>query len=176
MNNHLTILDANTFAQRLKSERTKRDMQQKDMAKMLNLKRSSLSYYENGYAVPSLDKVYEIAEFFHVPIDYLVGRDELSANTLCTVGDVARILLRLCQFDCVSLQTNSDGKLYLSLDSAVLSDVLKNTIEIAESLNIRGDADEKVEKMKSEHLRISLLALDSIELSATKTRDSVKAE
>jgi len=73
MNNHLILVDAKSFGAKIKEQRIKSGKSLTEMAKLIELPKSSLSYYENGKAVPSLDKTYQIAKALHLSIDYLVG-------------------------------------------------------------------------------------------------------
>lgn len=160
MNNHLTRLDAHLFSERVRTERARKGIQQIDMANELGLPRSSLSYYESGKAVPSLDKTYELADYLNVSIDYLVGRDEACTKTISSVGDVARLILRLCEYNCVSLSYDDDGRPVLAFNDENLAAFFKNQMEIKETLtSIEIDAD-KYRRMKEENIRMCLLGLD----------------
>ena len=61
------------FAKRLKMLRISEDMYQKDLAEILNVTLSSISIWERGINYPEVEKLIEIAEFFHVSTDYLLG-------------------------------------------------------------------------------------------------------
>lgn len=47
---------------------------QKELAKIFNISESSLAYYEQGLTLPSADMLVKFADYFHVPVDYLLGR------------------------------------------------------------------------------------------------------
>lgn len=49
---------------------------QKDFAKIINVSDSSLAHYEQGISFPSIDTLIRIADYFHVNVDYLLGRSE----------------------------------------------------------------------------------------------------
>jgi transcriptional regulator with XRE-family HTH domain len=61
------------FMTRLYSLREEKDMKQKDLAAMLNIKPSAISKYEKGIAQPSIPTLIRIAEIFEVTVDYLLG-------------------------------------------------------------------------------------------------------
>ncbi|MFF0831056.1 helix-turn-helix domain-containing protein [Brevibacillus sp. NPDC003359] len=46
----------------------------KDLAQHLKLHKSSVSLYLAGKSFPTVDNLLEIADFFNVSVDYLVGR------------------------------------------------------------------------------------------------------
>lgn len=62
------------FAERLKKLREQRSLNQADLAAVLNITTSALGMYEQGQREPNLDRVQQLAEYFGVSIDYLVGR------------------------------------------------------------------------------------------------------
>ena len=62
------------FAERLKSLREDNDEKQKDIAKLLNVSSSMISFYESGIHFPRDEKLLlKIAEHFDVSMDYLMG-------------------------------------------------------------------------------------------------------
>ena len=62
------------FAERLKSLREDKDEKQKDIAKLLNVSSSMISFYESGIHFPRDEKLLlKIAEHFDVSMDYLMG-------------------------------------------------------------------------------------------------------
>jgi transcriptional regulator with XRE-family HTH domain len=58
----------------LKEERKKRKLTQEDIAKILNISRASYTLYETGKNTPTLENIKILADYYNVPIDYLVGR------------------------------------------------------------------------------------------------------
>ena len=66
------------FAQRLKSLREDNDEKQKDIAKLLNVSSSMISFYESGIHFPRDEKLLlKIAEHFDVSMDYLMGMTDI---------------------------------------------------------------------------------------------------
>ena len=62
------------FAERLKLLRTRKCVNQKELAELLNITQTQVSYYEKGKAVPPFHSLIALADYFSVSIDYLVGR------------------------------------------------------------------------------------------------------
>lgn len=60
--------------QMLKKLRTKRGMSQEETAKIFNITQKAWSNYETGNREPSIQQLIDIAEYFDLPIDILVGR------------------------------------------------------------------------------------------------------
>lgn len=62
-----------TFKKRLKQLRTEADKTQDDMAKILNIKRSTYGEYERGKIMPPIDKIEQIAMILGVQPYSLIG-------------------------------------------------------------------------------------------------------
>lgn len=68
------------FKTRLRMLRESAGLTQEDMAKALGISRTRLASYEQGQREPGLELLEEIADYFNVDMDYLIGRNE--QNTL----------------------------------------------------------------------------------------------
>lgn len=58
---------------RIKQLRQKADMTQSELARSLNVSSALISAYELGERKPSLKILTQLADFFHVSSDYLLG-------------------------------------------------------------------------------------------------------
>jgi transcriptional regulator with XRE-family HTH domain len=56
--------------------REKRGLTQEELSSKLGISRASLSHYEKNRREPDYDTLNKIADFFHITLDYLVGRTE----------------------------------------------------------------------------------------------------
>ena len=61
---------------KFKELRLAANLTQKDVAEELNVDRSTVSYWENGSAMPRAEQLPKLADLFHCTIDALFGRDE----------------------------------------------------------------------------------------------------
>lgn len=61
---------------RLKNLRKQKDLTQDELAKMINVTKSTISYYKSGSRVPTVSNLYELARALNVSFDYLMGNDE----------------------------------------------------------------------------------------------------
>lgn len=61
---------------RLKELRMEKRYNQERMAMELNVSQASISAYENGDRVLSLDMAIKVCDYFDVSLDYLAGRTE----------------------------------------------------------------------------------------------------
>lgn len=64
----------NTFSNILRQLRSEKNISTYKLADILHVSRSSISNYETGIRTPSYELLVEIANFFNVSIDYLLGR------------------------------------------------------------------------------------------------------
>ena len=65
---------------RLRALRKENKMSQEALGKLLGISKVSVSGYENGTRVPSLDILHGILDIFGVSADYLLGRE---LNVVC---------------------------------------------------------------------------------------------
>lgn len=70
------------FSKRLKELRIRAGLKQDELAKKIGISRGAISYYENGDRVPDINVLYDIAEYFNVTSDYLIGRSNNSTTDL----------------------------------------------------------------------------------------------
>lgn len=61
--------------------REKRGMTQEELSAKLGISRASLSHYEKNRREPDYETLNKIADFFHISLDYLVGRTD-EPNTI----------------------------------------------------------------------------------------------
>lgn len=59
---------------RLKELRTSQNLKQKDIAEALGISVQAYSNYENGNREPDLETLNNLANYFKVSVDYLLGR------------------------------------------------------------------------------------------------------
>jgi transcriptional regulator with XRE-family HTH domain len=70
------------FGSRLKLIRIEQNLQQKDIAKLLNMGVSTISNYETGTSSPDIEKLTRISKLLNVSTDYLLGLSELKNSNL----------------------------------------------------------------------------------------------
>lgn len=61
------------FCERLKDLRKENNLSTIQLANALGVGDSTISRWENGLRIPSIDHLYNIAIFFKVSSDYLIG-------------------------------------------------------------------------------------------------------
>ncbi|MBQ8954083.1 MAG: helix-turn-helix transcriptional regulator [Clostridia bacterium] len=73
-------MDKQEFGQRIAKLRTNRALSQQQLAQMLGVKRSVISYYESGDRLPSFDVLIMMSRVFSVSTDYLLKGQEKTRN------------------------------------------------------------------------------------------------
>lgn len=63
------------FNENLKSLRLSCGIGQKQLAELLNISLKTISHWETGYSEPSIYQLIQLADYFDVTIDELVGRN-----------------------------------------------------------------------------------------------------
>jgi DNA-binding XRE family transcriptional regulator len=64
------------FKERFKELREEQGLTQADIAKILDVPRTTVASWETGKGVPNLDMLKKICKFFEVTSDYLIGLKE----------------------------------------------------------------------------------------------------
>lgn len=111
-------IDSTIVASRLKMARENKKLSKADVAKALNIATSSMTYYEQGQTLPSIDKLYALADYYGVTMDWLCGRVNKSDTVLKTEFDVAEILLAALQFEGIELTTEIESDAFNKIELA----------------------------------------------------------
>lgn len=86
-------------ADRIKELRLSNNMTQADLAKKLNITRSSVNAWEMGISIPSTAYIIELSLLFKVSTDYLLG---LSTNITLDISSLSereiQLVYRLVQY------------------------------------------------------------------------------
>lgn len=73
------------FSKRLKLLRKNADVTQDELAQYLQVSRSTIAGYETKNRQPDYDKLYMIAQFFHVSTDYPISGSDIRPVEVSTV-------------------------------------------------------------------------------------------
>ena len=77
------------FIYKLKELREEKGLQQKELAELLNVSKSTISGWEVGRNEPKQEMLIKIAAIFDVTTDYLLGREDDFGNVTITAGNVS---------------------------------------------------------------------------------------
>lgn len=75
------------IADKIKMLRNANNMTQSDLAKKLNITRSSVNAWEMGISVPSTTYIVELAQLFRVSTDYLLGLSQNNSIDISNLQD-----------------------------------------------------------------------------------------
>jgi len=70
------MIDRNIFSERFKTLRNSSNVTMVNVAKALEITKQSVHQWDTAKTVPSADKLVELADYFGVSLDYLVGRTD----------------------------------------------------------------------------------------------------
>lgn len=68
-------MENNIIGERIKYLRQKNSMTQHELADLVNITYTSVSYWERGLSKPDIYQIKIIANYFGVPIDYIYGNE-----------------------------------------------------------------------------------------------------
>ena len=71
-----------TFALRFRELRIEKGLTQKEIAQSLNTTNKKISFWETDFSDPSLDEVVDVARYFGVSTDYLLGLQDEFGNQI----------------------------------------------------------------------------------------------
>ena len=87
------------IADTIKNLRQQSGLTQSDLAKKLNITRSSVNAWEMGISIPSTQYVVELAELFKVSTDYILGLSRDSViSTASLTEEQTKLLFTLVQY------------------------------------------------------------------------------
>lgn len=93
------------FCERLRCLREERGYTQQNLAETLHVTKTSISHYELGISMPSVDVIIQMAEIFSVSLDYLLCRTDcnISYNKLikpyCKGASTEKLIETLLSLD-----------------------------------------------------------------------------
>jgi len=68
------MVDKKIFSSRFKELRDSSNITMVDIAKILKVTKQAVHQWDSQKTIPTADKLVELADFFNVSLDYLVGR------------------------------------------------------------------------------------------------------
>lgn len=75
------------IGERLKQLRTEKGLRQSDIAEVIGVSRAAYTQYELGMSEPDLNTIQQLASFFDVSTDYLLGRTNERKNQIIKVDE-----------------------------------------------------------------------------------------
>lgn len=69
----------NSFPTQIKKLRESRRIYQREIAEALGVTTRAYQFYESGRSEPNIKTLIAIADYYHVSVDYLLGRTDVPA-------------------------------------------------------------------------------------------------
>lgn len=82
------------FGQKLRELRKQHNLTQKELASMIGVKNSIISFYEVGDRIPSPEIIRKLAETLHVSADYLLGIEKNESVDISGLSEHDKSLVR----------------------------------------------------------------------------------
>lgn len=116
-----------TFAERLRELRNEKKMTMKDLADKLSLTEQAISMYERNERRPNFEKLEEIADFFNIDMNYLLGKSIIKNSYAHEFGEITldKLIRKIPLYDFISCGTGGfvDDNIidYVSLPASMFS-------------------------------------------------------
>ena len=68
------------IGERIKTLRRNNGLTQKDLGKILNMNKTTISHYEKGERCPSIETLVQVADYFNVDITYILGMNNIGKS------------------------------------------------------------------------------------------------
>lgn len=83
------------FGKKLRQLRKEKDLSQKQLAALIGVQNSIISFYEVGDRTPSPDVIKKIAVALHVSADYLLGIEKNESVDVSGLDEADKALVRM---------------------------------------------------------------------------------
>ncbi|MFW6047183.1 MAG: helix-turn-helix domain-containing protein [Candidatus Woesearchaeota archaeon] len=116
-----------SFANRLRKLRNEYNLTQTELANKFNSSKTTFSNYENGHRKPGLELVSELADYFDVTIDYLLGKtDHRSLSIVNDFTDELQKLMKKHDLDYIKVIDEAKRNGVTPADIKVMIDVFED--------------------------------------------------
>ena len=102
-------MENKVFAERIKKLRIEKKLTQQELGNKFGLTSTGVSYWESGKAIPNMDMINKLSDFFGVTIDFLIGKNKIDEN------DEGMILFRKAE----QVNPNEKKKMYDIINSTI---------------------------------------------------------
>ena len=81
------------IGEKINELRNKNNITQLALAKELGVSRSSVNAWEMGISMPTIERLIDIAQYFHVSIDYLLGLDNRLTIDISSLNEKEKTMI-----------------------------------------------------------------------------------
>ena len=122
-----------TFGERLKELRSERGLTLSQMADKFHKTKASFSAYENDKRKPDMDLISDIADYFGVSVDYLLGRSGMKNDPYGKVKDALEDDPELMEF-WDEMHKRDDIKLMFKQTKNMSPESVKSVVQFMKSV------------------------------------------
>ena len=79
------------FGERIKGLRIEKKMTQQELGNIVGLTSTGISYWETGKAVPNLETLVKLSNFFGISVDYLTGKNDIDNKEMILFRKAERV-------------------------------------------------------------------------------------
>lgn len=140
---HREVLNLAKLADRIKLLRTSAGLTQEEFGKIFGIVKSTVSLYESGKSCPNDQIKLRICDYFHVPLDYLIGLSNVStiectgfSKTIMSDGTCHSRFLDLCESNKKGIEDLANGT---GLDKELLENWFLKEVPSLEQLVLVAD-------------------------------------
>jgi len=113
------------FGDKLKLLREEKELTTRELSKIFNLGKSTISNYENNVRKPDYEMIRKFADYFHVSVDWLLGRVEERNQIIAPEGNLHKDNVEFKTYD--EIINRLKGRL-------IEEDIIKDGIPIPEEV------------------------------------------
>lgn len=121
------------LSERLKALRNEAGKTQEEMAKLIGISRTTYTEYERGKNKPPIQKLQIMADYYGVPIDFLMGNS--NSKPVKNIVDVSLTIEKIINHLEKDDSLTFDGKDITKESKGMLIDSLKNTLKMVKIIN-----------------------------------------
>ena len=81
------------IGEKINELRNKNNITQLALAKELGVSRSSVNAWEMGISMPTIDRLIDIAQYFHVSVDYLLGLNDRLTIDISSLSEKEKTMI-----------------------------------------------------------------------------------
>lgn len=81
------------IGEKINELRNKNNITQLALAKELGVSRSSVNAWEMGISMPTINRLIDIAEYFHVSVDYLLGLNDRLTIDISSLNEKEKTMI-----------------------------------------------------------------------------------
>lgn len=134
------------ITERLKQLRIAEDWDQGDVARELGIPRSTYSGYENGSRKPSYNVVIQLAKFYNVSADYLLGL----TNDPRALDEPEMDIKRVLELGEYTFKGKSISSKDIDVVISVLNNLIHSTEDPADAIKFKDEDRDKIEQHKGQ--------------------------